>query len=207
MRCALCIASTNVAHVNATKEKLLAAAESHFLDKGYCATTVEDICKAAGTTKGAFFHHFDNKLAVALEAVELHAARRYDAFLGWPTGEATAKDRVLAYVDGMSNMACATARPACLVATLTLELSDVSPEVQERCRTAFERWTQDLTRLFAEACDGPDCPSAEELSALVMSTFQGSMVVARALRQPQVIEQAMGTLRTHLDKILPSKAA
>lgn len=185
--------------VNPTKDRLLAAAESHFLDKGYCATTVDDICKAAGTTKGAFFHHFDNKLAVALEAVDLHATRRFDAFLGRPTpGASTAKDRALAYVDAMTSMACAVERPACLVATFTLELSDVQPQVLERCKTAFDRWTDDLLTLFSEACP-PDGPNPEVLAHQVMASFQGAMVVARAKRRPEILREVMVNLRDQLD--------
>lgn len=36
---------------------LLAAARDLFLEKGYAAAGVEEICAAAGTTKGALFHH------------------------------------------------------------------------------------------------------------------------------------------------------
>lgn len=189
--------------MNPTKDKLLSAAESHFLDKGYCATTVDDICRAAGTTKGAFFHHFDNKLSVAVEALERHAARRFDAFLGWPAARATsAKDRVLAYLDGMTSMACAVERPACLVATMTLELSDVEPSVQAQCRSAFDRWTGDLTRLLDEACaeaTAAPAPAPEVLAHHVMSSFQGALLIARAKRQPEVISDVMGCLREYVE--------
>ena len=39
-----------------TKEKLLDAAQQLMLSKGFPATTVEEICEAAGFTKGSFFH-------------------------------------------------------------------------------------------------------------------------------------------------------
>jgi TetR/AcrR family transcriptional regulator, transcriptional repressor for nem operon len=33
--------------------------------KGLSATSVDDICAAAGVSKGAFFHHFKSKDALA----------------------------------------------------------------------------------------------------------------------------------------------
>ncbi|MGH6869300.1 MAG: TetR/AcrR family transcriptional regulator, partial [Methylocella sp.] len=36
--------------------------------KGYSATTIDDVCLAAGLTKGSFFHHFKSKEELALAA-------------------------------------------------------------------------------------------------------------------------------------------
>ncbi len=43
------------------KAKLLDAALSVIRTKGFSATTVDELCSAAGVTKGAFFHHFKSK--------------------------------------------------------------------------------------------------------------------------------------------------
>src|ERR1700752_3551780 len=53
-----------------TKTKLLNAALTAIRAKGYTATTVDDICEAAGVTKGAFFHHFKRKEDLAVEAAK-----------------------------------------------------------------------------------------------------------------------------------------
>lgn len=47
-----------------TRRSILDAAENLFFSQGYANTTVDDICSAAGITKGAFYHHFKNKDAV-----------------------------------------------------------------------------------------------------------------------------------------------
>ena len=44
---------------------LLDAALSVFRAQGYAGTSVDDLCRAAGVTKGAFFHHFASKEANA----------------------------------------------------------------------------------------------------------------------------------------------
>ena len=38
--------------------------------KGYGATRIDDVCEAAGLTKGSFFYHFNSKEELALEAAE-----------------------------------------------------------------------------------------------------------------------------------------
>jgi TetR/AcrR family acrAB operon transcriptional repressor len=44
-----------------TREKLLDSAMAVFLEKGYSDARIDDIAKAAGMTRGAFYHHFKGK--------------------------------------------------------------------------------------------------------------------------------------------------
>jgi len=53
---------------SATREPLVAAAVRLMLTKGYVATTVDDVCASARLTKGAFFHYFEDKEALAQAA-------------------------------------------------------------------------------------------------------------------------------------------
>jgi TetR/AcrR family transcriptional regulator, transcriptional repressor for nem operon len=53
-----------------TRAKLLDAARDVIRAKGYAGSTVDDICAAAGVTKGSFFHYFDSKETLGIAAVE-----------------------------------------------------------------------------------------------------------------------------------------
>ena len=48
--------------------KLIDAAISAIREQGYAATSVDGLCGMAGVTKGAFFHHFKSKDALAIAA-------------------------------------------------------------------------------------------------------------------------------------------
>ena len=50
-----------------TRLKILKSAEESFAKLGYDATGVAEICQHAGTSKGAFYHHFASKQAVFIE--------------------------------------------------------------------------------------------------------------------------------------------
>jgi DNA-binding transcriptional regulator YbjK len=49
-----------------SKTRLLQAALAVIRAKGYTATRIEDVCEAAGLTKGSFFHHFSTKEDLAI---------------------------------------------------------------------------------------------------------------------------------------------
>ncbi|MCK6525466.1 TetR/AcrR family transcriptional regulator [Myxococcota bacterium] len=44
--------------------RLLLAAESELAERGFHAASLNDILKAAGTSKGSFYHHFEDKEAL-----------------------------------------------------------------------------------------------------------------------------------------------
>lgn len=56
---------TTLSKGEATRERICSAAERIVLDKGFAATSLEEIMEAAGVTKSGFFYHFRDKLDLA----------------------------------------------------------------------------------------------------------------------------------------------
>lgn len=53
-----------------TRERLLAEAWRLFRERGYAATSLEQVAEAADVTKGAIYGHFDSKEDLLLGAIE-----------------------------------------------------------------------------------------------------------------------------------------
>ncbi len=53
-----------------TRARILQAAAEHFTRFGFEASSVDEICAAAGVSKGAFYHHFSSKQALFLALLE-----------------------------------------------------------------------------------------------------------------------------------------
>ena len=67
-----------------TKRKLVEAGVRLMREKGYNATTVDDICHAAGVTKGAYFHYFDSKEDIAKAALQEFSQGRSEELVNAP---------------------------------------------------------------------------------------------------------------------------
>lgn len=53
-----------------TRAKIIESAIKLFSNRGFNATSVDDICEEAGISKGAFYHHFESKQALFLALLD-----------------------------------------------------------------------------------------------------------------------------------------
>lgn len=183
-----------------TRQKLLRAAEYLFIRKGYSATTVDEICKRAGATKGAFFHHFKNKEDLGVACGRDHAKRHMTMLnSAADLNPDQPVDRLFDYLDHVVESSTAAELPACLIGMLTLELSAVNERFHAMCNEELDSWVQTVEQLVVDALATTGRPAdAHALAQQFLTTFQGSMMLARAKRDPNVIKTSMNQYRTHV---------
>src|SRR5215468_8564092 len=102
-----------------TRKKLLDAAQELMLTKGYTATSVDEVCEAAGLTKGSFFHYFDGKEHLGRLVAERFYASWQQLSQSAPFRRKTDPlDRVFGHVDFFIEMSHAPTWKGCLLGTL-----------------------------------------------------------------------------------------
>ena len=138
--------------------RLLDAAMQVIRAKGYSATTVDDICREAGLTKGAFFHHFKSKEDLAVAAAA-HFAQMADKLFGTAPYRAAADplDRLFGYIDFRAAIMDGPI-PAftCLLGTMVQEAYDTHPAIRCACDTYIGAHAagvaQDIEAAKAQGC-------------------------------------------------------
>jgi TetR/AcrR family transcriptional regulator, transcriptional repressor for nem operon len=186
-----------------SKTKLLDAALQVVRAKGYAATTVDDICRMAGVTKGSFFHHFKSKDDLALAAVDHWGSMTDGLFAGAPYRHAADPlERLLGYVDFRG--AILTGAPqdyTCLLGTLVQEAYNTHPDIRAACDRGMSSHIADLTRDI-EAAKKRYAPraswSAESVGYFIQAVLQGSFIFAKAKRSPKTVRESLEHLRRYL---------
>ena len=89
-----------------TRQALISAARALFTEKGYADTATPDIVAAAGVTRGALYHHFEDKKALFEAVVAVEAEAVAEAIEVRSAKTATAREALLmgakAYFDAMA---------------------------------------------------------------------------------------------------------
>jgi TetR/AcrR family transcriptional repressor of nem operon len=186
-----------------TKDKLLAAARELMLEKGYTATSVDDICEAAALTKGSFFHYFEGKEDLA----RVLAQRFYESMREMHESAPFRQkkdplDRVFGYVDFLAGL---SSRPemtkGCLLGMFAQELSATHPKIRSVCAACLDNSAALLTKDLEEA-KAKYAPRArwspKGVAEFLSATVQGAIILAKARQDPVVMRETLGHFREYL---------
>jgi TetR/AcrR family transcriptional repressor of nem operon len=198
------MATTQTPHDSRTR--FLDAAMHVFRAKGYSATRVEDVCEAAGLSKGSFFHHFKTKEDLALAAADHFAAMADRAFESAPfRDESDPLDRVLGYIDLRAAMLQGELPDyTCLLGTMVQEVYDTHPAIRVACERNISAHAATVAVDIAAAKQryAPNASWTPESVALyTQAVIQGAFILAKAKHDARVAADCIGHLRQYVQAL------
>jgi TetR/AcrR family transcriptional regulator, transcriptional repressor for nem operon len=189
-----------------TRTRILDASLRVIRTKGYSATRVEDICAAAGLTKGGFFHHFRSKEELAIAAAEHFAAMAEILFAAAPYRKFTDPlDRLFGYVDFRKAILKGELPDyTCLLGTLVQETYDTHPLIRKTCDRCISAHAAtlavDIEAAIRKYGISPRW-TVESLAYYMQSVIQGAFILAKAQQSPEVVASCLDHLRRYLERL------
>lgn len=185
------------------RTRLLTAAVDIIRAKGFAATSVDDLCRAAGVTKGAFFHHFASKEALGVAAAAHWAETTTAFFAGAPYHAPTDPlDRVLAYVAfRRAIVSDDITDSSCLVGTMVQEVHQSAPAIRDACAASIFGHAATLEADIAAAMADRGIVAdwtAESLARQTQAVIQGALLLAKAGDDPALARDSLD----HLDRYI-----
>lgn len=187
-----------------SKIRILDAALKVIREKGYSATRIDDVCDAAGLTKGSFFHHFKGKEDLAVQAADYWSEITGAFFRAAPYRQLDDPlDRVFGYIDFRGRIIDGRiADFTCLVGTMVQEVYDLNPTIRDACDRSIRAHAAEVAADIAAARDlhvpGADW-SADSLALFTQAVLQGAFVLTKAEQDPAVATDMIGHLRRYVE--------
>ena len=189
----------------ATRRQILTAAAAAFSDHGYAGTSLNDVIRAAGVTKGAFYHHFPSKEALALEVIG-HKQREWAGrVVSAGLRDPRAIDQIRAMVGALCDIHEQDPAGQALQ-RLCIELSE-DRDLAPRLSMQFTNWTDMTETVIRRAQEQGDLRrdfdprvAAEVAVALVQGTEQ---ISAATTGQADLRERVVGAVEFLLDALSP----
>lgn len=174
-----------------TRTRILDLAYESIVEKGFAATSIDELVEAAGITKSGFFYHFKDKNDLARQLLQ----RFLDEDKGIiDTLEQRARElsddplqSFLIFLNLYSQLLddMETLHPGCLVASITYQERMFDAEVRRmnadyllKLRQRFERWVDEIL----ESNQPRDPVDAAALADHFTAIVEGSIILSKAMR-------------------------
>lgn len=191
-----------------TKQKLLNAAETLMLTKGFAATSVEEICAKAKLTKGSFFHYFSSKDdlgKIVLERFGCYIHQGLEQECSPTTKSRDPLKRVYHHVDFFIKMARQkSATHGCLLAVFAQELTETHPKIRSLCSEIIKVWAGLLQSDLREA-KKKYAPRAtfdpRSVADYFLALVEGSQILSRVNQDEKIFVRNMNLFRQYVKEL------
>jgi TetR/AcrR family transcriptional repressor of lmrAB and yxaGH operons len=183
----------------ATSARMVEAMLDLIQSRGYAGTGLNTVLEQAEAPKGSLYFHFPGgkeelgERAIALAAGKFQTLIAETATVGARPGEVVSQ--VVSILTDM--LAGSDFQLGCPVSVVTLEMGAGSERLRDACAQAFESWIAPVAEYLVAWGVAPD--AARALATTVVSTVEGSTILARALRDTGPMTSAAQVLGQLLD--------
>jgi AcrR family transcriptional regulator len=166
-----------------TRRRILEVAAQAFADRGYAGTSLNDVLKASGVTKGGFYFHFPSKEALALATLR----HKQEQWTGAVMAAVMRRPRAVDQLDAMVEALCdlhEQDRACRAINRLCTELGDAHPELRPQLGTQLTTWMDMVAAVIRRGQDEGDIrPDVEPTIAaeIAVESFIGLETVSEAL--------------------------
>ena len=187
-----------------SRQKLIDAAISLIRQKGYAATSVEDLCETAGVSKGAFFHHFKSKEALAVASTDYWIECTDSKFAAAPYhAHGDPLERVMGYLEFRKAMLAGKLHElSCLAGTMVQEIFASHPDIARACEASIFGHAATIEKDIAAAIEWHALRPQWTAAGLALHTqavLQGAFILAKAKGDAAVAIQSIDHLRRYIE--------
>ena len=178
------------------RERILEVAESSVLEKGFDATSIDELIAAAGITKSGFFYHFRDKTELARVLLTRYIDREngiFDELFG--RADELNDDPLHGFLVGLKMLAELVAdlpngHPGCLIAAYCYQDRLFDQQVRDLNARSVLAWRQRFrARLdnIAERYPPRIAVDLDDLADMLSAVADGGIILSKVLRDPMAM--------------------
>lgn len=181
---------------NATREQLLNAAESAVLEKGFAATSIDELIAAVGITKGGFFYHFRDKGVLAKALLERYITREDSLFDElFRRADELNEDPLHGFLVGLKMLSelladLPTGHPGCLIASYCYQDRLFDSEVRAINAAAVLNWRKRFRErldMIAQRYPMRIDADLDDLADMLSVVADGGIILSKAVSDKNIL--------------------
>ncbi|PXX56538.1 TetR family transcriptional regulator [Nocardia tenerifensis] len=187
------------------EDRVVLAIRNAFWDKGYAATSMDDLLRVSGLGKGSLYGAFGDKRSMFLRVLREYDDANLLMLRERLMSAARGIDLVREFVLGSTgDPTGATARRGCLLANSNAELAASTPEVAAEARRTYDAIITILTAALKRAQDDGDLDPGADPAETARAVLVAQLGVIALGRTGMDIDALTTAARSALARVLPT---
>lgn len=187
-----------VSKAERTKQFIIEKTAPIFNEKGYAGTSLNDLTKATGLTKGSIYGNFENKDDVALAVFDYNYNRVVEYIKAKLQATENSIERLLVYPGVYRNyLKTPFLQPGCPILNTATEADDTHPLLKEKAANALAFWKKavenQIKRGIARGEIKADA-NPTEIAVILISLIEGAFMQAKVTGRTVELKIAMDYL-------------
>lgn len=192
------------------RERILQLAEVSVLEKGFGATSIDELIAGAGITKSGFFYHFKDKTELAREMLSRYMERETALFDElFRRADELNEDPLHGFLVGLKMLAeilsdLPSGHPGCLIASICYQERLFDQQVRDLNAEALLAWrTRFRSRLDLIALRYPPRPGIEldDLADMLSAITDGGIIQSKVLKDAKILSRQVMLYREFIRMI------
>jgi AcrR family transcriptional regulator len=175
------------------RERVLRFAEAAVLEKGFVATSIDELIAAAGITKSGFFYHFKDKTELARALLERYIARETDLFD--ELFKRANEDPLHGFLVGLKMLAEMLAdlpngHPGCLIASYCYQDRMFDQQIRDLNAAAVLNWRRrfrERLERIAEVYPPRATADLDDLADMLSAVVDGGIILSKVLKDKDAL--------------------
>jgi AcrR family transcriptional regulator len=180
------------------RARILLLAEQSILEKGFGATSIEELIAGAGITKSGFFYHFRDKTELARVLLERYIERESALFDDlFRRADELNEDPLHGFLVGLKMLAemlsdLPSGHPGCLIASYCYQEQLFDQQVRELNKEAVLAWRKRFRRrleLIAARYQPRTTVDLDDLADMLSAIVDGGIIQSKVLKDPKLLSR------------------
>jgi TetR/AcrR family transcriptional repressor of nem operon len=183
-----------------TRDRILDVAEAAILEKGFAATSIDELIAAVGITKNGFFYHFKDKSELAKALLVRYVAREDTLFDDlFRRADELDEDPLHGFLAGLKMMSevmadLPTGHPGCLVAAFCYQDRLFDREVRDLYTSAMLGWRRrfrERLELIVARYPPRIAVDLDHVADMLSAIAEGGIVVSKVINDKRALSQQL----------------
>lgn len=188
-----------------TKQTIVAESAVLFNQKGYAGTSMDDIMRATGLSKGGLYSHFKSKEEIALAAFE-HAVQKVTQRVREKTQSVQHPlDKLrVAVAFYRENIFTPPVEGGCPIQNTSIEVDDNNPALRDRVQLAMDYWKHGIIYILRKGIEQGIVRADIDVTAFsiqFIGTLEGAILLARLYQDIQYFDMMAKQLTRMIDEL------